>query len=76
MRREPALPAREQGLEQLGEVLGHVGEGGGQQLDHLGIDGPDDLAQLAPGAADVVELGWTGTSWRSSSAVSSSRARG
>ena len=44
---EAAGAAGEQRLEQLGEVVGDVGEGGREQLDDLGVDGPDHLAELA-----------------------------
>ena len=58
---QPALAAREQRLEQLLEVLGDVGEGGGEDVDDLVVDGPDDLGELAAARLDVVELALRGT---------------
>ena len=48
--------AGEQRLEQRLEVLRHVGEGAGEHVDDLGVDGPDDLGEVAAGRLHVVEL--------------------
>ena len=48
--------AGEQRLEQRLEVLRHVGEGGGEHVDDLGVDGPDDLGEVAARRLHVVEL--------------------
>ena len=53
---EPALATREERGEQRLEVGGHVGEGGGEDADDLGVDGPDHLGQLAAALLHVVEL--------------------